>query len=116
MANYTQGSLSTEEYFSGFVGPQISKNVFDAHCKSFVTFIDDYSRFSYVYFVRSKGGVFFVFKTFLAFVETQFSTSIKVLQSDFEEEYISTEFWKFLQSKGIISQLLSFHAATKLCC
>jgi hypothetical protein len=41
-----------------------------AHYKYFVTFIDDYSRFTWVYFLRSKSKVFYVFKSFFAYIET----------------------------------------------
>ena len=69
-----------------------------------MTFIDDYSRFTWVYFLHSKADVFHVFKMFLAYVENQFSTCIKILRSDSGGEYVSTEFESFLQQKGIISQ------------
>ena len=67
-----------------------------AHSKYFVTFIDDYSRFTWVYFLRSKSEVLSVFKTFLAYVETQFSTGIKVLRSDSGGEYMSRDFHDLL--------------------
>ena len=70
----------------------------------FVTFIDDFTRFTWVYFLRSKSEVFSVFKALLALVETQFSAKIKILQSDSGGEYMSNEFQFFLQSHGIISQ------------
>ena len=73
------------------------------HYKYFVTFIDYYSRFTWVYFLRAKGEVFSVFQGFVALLETQFSASIKVLRSDSSSEYMSNEFQVFLQSKGIIS-------------
>ncbi|RVW84805.1 Retrovirus-related Pol polyprotein from transposon RE1 [Vitis vinifera] len=82
----------------------IAPIVSHAHYKYFVTFIDDFSRFTWVYFLRAKVEVFSVFKRFLALIETQFSTSIKVLRSDSGGEYMSNEFHDFLQSKGIISQ------------
>jgi len=37
-----------------------------------VTFIDDYSRFTWVYFLHSKADVFSIFQTFVALVETIF--------------------------------------------
>jgi len=74
-----------------------------AHSKYFVTFIDDYSRFTWVYFIRSKCEVLSVFKTFLAYIETQFSTGIKVLRSDSGGEYMSRDFHELLLQKGIIS-------------
>jgi transposase InsO family protein len=70
----------------------------------FVTFINDFSRYTWVYFVRSKSEVLFVFQTFVAYVETQFSTSIKILRSDSGGECMSHEFHNFLYYKGIISQ------------
>ncbi|RVW22080.1 Retrovirus-related Pol polyprotein from transposon TNT 1-94 [Vitis vinifera] len=82
----------------------IAPIVSHAHYKYFVTFIDDFSRFTWVYFLQAKAEVFSVFKRFLALIETQFSTSIKVLRSDSGGEYMSNEFHDFLQSKGIISQ------------
>ncbi|KAK7245636.1 hypothetical protein RIF29_40484 [Crotalaria pallida] len=75
-----------------------------AHYKYFVTFIDDYSRFTWIYFLRSKSEVFSVFKTFLTYIETQFSVVIKVLRSDSGGEYMSNAFQDFLNQKGILSQ------------
>lgn len=82
----------------------IAPVVSHAHYKYFFTFIDDFSRFTWVYFLRAKTEVFLVFQRFLALLETQFSASIKILQSDSGGEYMSNEFQTFLQSKGIISQ------------
>ena len=75
-----------------------------AKYKYFVTFIDNYSRFTWIYFLHTKDEVFPVFQKFLAFIETQFSSCIKVLRSDNGGEYTSHEFQNFLQHKGIISQ------------
>jgi hypothetical protein len=63
-----------------------------AQYKYFVTFIDDYSRFTWIYFLRTKAEVFTTFHTFLAYIETQFSTCIKVFRSDNGGEYLSHEF------------------------
>jgi hypothetical protein len=52
-----------------------------AQYRYFVTFIDDYSRFTWVYFLRSKADVFSTFQTFVTYVETQFSTCIKILRA-----------------------------------
>ena len=69
-----------------------------------MTFIDDYSRFTWIYFLRSKSEVFQAFKTFLAYVEIQFASVVKVLRSDSGGEYTSNEFHDFLHQKGILSQ------------
>ena len=48
------------------ISPVISHH----HNKYFVTFIDDFTRFTWVYFLRSKSEVFNAFKTFHALIET----------------------------------------------
>ena len=40
--------------------------------KYFVTFIDDHSRFTWVYLLQSKSEVFDAFKKYLAYIENQF--------------------------------------------
>jgi hypothetical protein len=82
----------------------ISPVISHARYKYFVTFIDDFSRYTWVYFLRSKSEVLSVFQTFVAYVETQFSTGIKILRSDSGGEYMSHEFHDFLHHKGIVSQ------------
>jgi hypothetical protein len=48
----------------------------------FITFIDDYSRFTYVYLLRTKDEAFGKFKEFKKMVENQKKRQIKVLRSD----------------------------------
>ena len=48
--------------------------------------------------------VFCTFTEFLAYVDNQFSTSIKTLRTNYGREYLSTEFQAFLASKDIIHQ------------
>ena len=57
--------------------------------KYFVTFINDYNQFTWVYFLRSKGEVFSIFQRFVALIETHFSAHIKILRSDSRGEYVS---------------------------
>jgi hypothetical protein len=82
-----------------------------------VTFIDDYSRFTWVYFLRSKSEVFSVFKSFFAYIETQFSTGIKVLRSDSGGEYMSHEFHDFFTAERYcLASFLSIYTTTKWGC
>ena len=48
----------------------------------FVTFIDDHSRFGYLYLMKYKSEVFEKFKEFRHKVEKQLGKSIKILRSD----------------------------------
>ena len=60
--------------------------------KYFVNFIDDYSRFTWIYFLRSKAEVFSAFKFFHVYIQNQFSKTIKILRSDNGGEYMSNLF------------------------
>lgn len=70
--------------------------------KYYVIFIDDFSRFSWIYPLYAKSEVFDQFVKFKLMVENQFSTTIKQLQSDGGGEYNSLQFQSFLTKSGII--------------
>ena len=70
----------------------------------FVTFIDDYNRKVWVYFMKKKSEVFGHFKAFKAMVEKEIGLQIKCLRSDGGGEYLSNEFARFLQEHGIKQQ------------
>ncbi|GJV20865.1 retrovirus-related pol polyprotein from transposon TNT 1-94 [Tanacetum coccineum] len=55
--------------------------------KYFITFIDDYSRYTYVYLIKEKSESLDVFKVFKAEVENQLNRKIKIVRSDRGEEY-----------------------------
>jgi hypothetical protein len=69
--------------------------------KYYVIFIDDYSRFSWIYPLHLKSEVLTKFIQFKLLVENQFSTKIKQVQSDGGGEYISHHFQSFLAKHGI---------------
>ena len=71
----------------------------------FVTFIDDYSRYSYVYLMHKKSETIGKFKEFMEKDEKQLGKSLKTLQSDRGGEYLDTEFKDHLLEHGILSQL-----------
>ncbi|MCQ7056702.1 transposase family protein, partial [Clostridioides difficile] len=62
----------------------------------FVTFIDDYSRYGYIYLLRRKSECFEKFKEYRADVEKQHGKSIKSLRSDRGGEYLAGEFRSYL--------------------
>ena len=73
----------------------------------FITFIDDFSRYGYVYLLRHKHEAFDIFKLFQNEVENQLNKKIKILRSDRGGEYLSDEFKDHLESCGIVSQRTS---------
>ncbi len=71
----------------------------------FITFIDNFSRFGYVYLMRYKFETFEKFKEFKNEVENQLEKKIKTLRSDRGREYLSFEFADYLRQCGILPQL-----------
>ena len=70
----------------------------------FITFIDDRSRFGYVYLMKHKSEAFEKFKEYKNEVEKQTKHSIKTLRSDRGGEYLNGEFLDYLKENGIVSQ------------
>ena len=63
----------------------------------FMTFIDDFSHRTWVYFLKNKYEAFDKFVEFKAQAEKECGHYIKVLISDRGGEYTSNSFCKFLQ-------------------
>jgi transposase InsO family protein len=61
----------------------------------YFSFIDDYSRKTWVYFLKSKDEVLRKFMEFKALVENISKIKIKILRSDNGGEYTSKEFGSF---------------------
>ncbi|XP_059658771.1 uncharacterized protein LOC132305108 [Cornus florida] len=60
--------------------------------KYFITFIDDYSRYGYVYLMHRKSEAFDKFKDFQVESERQTGKSLKTLRSDRGGKYLSSGF------------------------
>lgn len=73
--------------------------------KYYVNFLDDFSRFSWIYPLRTKGEALPIFKEFKKLVEKQFLLPIKNFHSYSEGEFIA--FTPFLKEQGI-SQLFTY--------
>jgi len=76
----------------------------------FLLFTDDYSRMSWVYFLKFKSEVFENFKRFKALVEKQSGCSIVALRSDRGGEFTSNEFATFCEKNGIHRELTAPYA------
>ena len=71
----------------------------------FILFIDDFSRMTWVYFLKTKSQALSMFSNFKKMVETQCGQKIKKLRTDNGGEYTSKEFSVFCQEAGIVHQL-----------
>lgn len=69
--------------------------------KYFISFIDDYSRKTWVYFLKEKSEAFETFRKFKVMVENATDRRIKALRSDRGGEYTSTAFMKYCEEQGI---------------
>ena len=58
----------------------------------YVSFIDDFSRKTWIYFLKNKDEVFNKFKEFKALIENHIENKIKTFRSDNGEEFTSNEF------------------------
>ncbi|KAL4376734.1 hypothetical protein GQ457_02G021410 [Hibiscus cannabinus] len=81
--------------------------------KYFITFIDDYSRYMYLYMLHHKSESLEAFKVFKAEVEKQCGKQIKIVRTDRGGEYygrytengkVHGPFVKFLQDNDIVGQ------------
>ena len=70
--------------------------------KYVLSIIDDFSRFSFVYFLKQKSETFENFKKFRKLAENQLGRKIRAIKSDSGGEFISNEFKTFLNDKGVI--------------
>ena len=73
----------------------------------FVTFIDDFSRKCWIYFLKAKDEVLSKFKEYKVMIEKHSEKSIKTLRSDNGGEFTSNEFNEICKKAGIKRELTS---------
>ena len=69
--------------------------------KYYVLFVDDFSRYSWIFPMQLKHEVFDIFVKFKLHVENLFSSTIKAFQVDGGGEYTNNAFQNFLANHGI---------------
>jgi hypothetical protein len=80
--------------------PVMSKGGFSYY----VIFVDDYTRFCWIYFLKHKHEVFSTFKSFHMMISNQFNGCLTIFRSDSGGEYLSNEFKSYLENFGILHQ------------
>ena len=76
--------------------------------KYYASFIDDYSKFTWIYLLKYKSEVFCVFQEFQKLVERHFDRKILTVQSDWGGEYEKLN--SFFRSIGIAHHVSCPHA------
>jgi len=79
----------------------------------FVTFIDCYSRVTWLYLMKNKNDVLACFKDFHKAAQTQFGAVVKALRSDNGTEYTNNAFEEYLSVHGIHHQTTCPYTSTK---
>ena len=74
----------------------------------YVSFIDDYSKFVWIYLLCKKSEVFQIFRDFQSLVERQFDTKIRSIQTDWGGEYQALS--PFFKRMGISHHISCPHA------
>ncbi|RVW63464.1 Retrovirus-related Pol polyprotein from transposon TNT 1-94 [Vitis vinifera] len=122
-----EGSQSHDGKFTGFLTTRKPKEsekfLYMGNClkvevvvvgeKYFITFIDDLSRYGYVYLMHEKSQAIDIFEMFIIQVERQLDKKIKIVRSNRGGEYYGRydesgqnpgPFAKFLEKRGIRAQ------------
>ncbi len=87
---------------SDLCGPMETSSLTGSHY--FLTFIDDFSRYTTIYFLKKKSEVLTYFKQYCNLVIRQHDLPIQVLRSDNGGEYGSNAFEAFCKDEGIQQQ------------
>ena len=61
--------------------------------------------FKWAFFLQMKNQAFEHFKTYVAFISTQFNATLQAAHSDRGGKFLLTEFTEFMESQGILHQL-----------
>jgi histone deacetylase 1/2 len=73
----------------------------------FISFIDNFSHFTWLYFLKQKSKTLQAFKNFCAKVEFQFiPLKLLALCNDYGGEYVSRDFFTFCTEIGITHELI----------
>ncbi|MCO5570135.1 hypothetical protein L7F22_023852 [Adiantum nelumboides] len=97
-----RGTRKLQLVHSDVCGPM--RTPFVGNSLYFVTFIDDFSRFCWVYPLKAKSDVFAIFQHYVTMVENETGCKVQTLHIDRGGEYMSGAFKDFLGKKDIKHQ------------
>ena len=80
-------------------GPMQTRSLGRAYC--FLIFVDDCTRFTWVYFLRQNSHAFEYFKQFRNMIEKQIGKFIRILRSDQGGEFKKGDFNKYCKEHRI---------------
>ena len=68
----------------------------------FVIFVDDFSRYTWIYLFKNRYELYQIYRNFTKMIETRFSKPIKVFRSDNAQEYKAYEFTSIIHQFGTV--------------
>ncbi|KAL9269425.1 Retrovirus-related Pol polyprotein from transposon TNT 1-94-like protein [Drosera capensis] len=99
-----KAKVSLEFVYSDVFGPVKQPSIIGL--RYMITFIDDYLRYVWVYFMKEKFETLSMYKIFKEYIEKELGTMMQCLRSDNGDEYTPNEFKTFL-CKNKIRRLLT---------
>jgi len=72
--------------------------------KGFVTFIDCYTRMTWIYMIKGKNEVLQCFQDFHKLIANQFNVKVRIIRTDNGKEYVNNDFGAYTSDHGIIHQ------------
>ena len=76
--------------------------------KYFITFIDDFSRYGYIYLLHEKSQAVNAFEVYITEVERQLERKVKIIRSDRGSEYYG-KYCESGQCPGLFAKLFEKH-------
>ena len=98
-ASHERTSAPLELIHSDIAGPFDHMSM--SQSKYTLNFIDDFSRYCWVYFLKHKSEVFDLFKVFRALVENHYGRRLKILIYKNGGEYLNSYFIHYYKYEGI---------------
>ena len=92
---------------SNIFGPMQTPSI--GGCNYFLTYIDFFTRKTWVYFLKHKSDPFKCFQQFKALMENQSGYNIKILRMDIGGEYVLNDFLIFFKIHGIHKQFTTWY-------
>ena len=76
--------------------------LFSIRFKYFITFVDDFSRVTWLYLMKNRYELFSHFSAFCAEIQTQFHVFVRTLRSDNSKKYLLESFQSFMSQHEIL--------------